>query len=122
MAPDAELMVLGFDCSPPDSIGWEASDYAIENGAHVITESFIWPWEDPPDYEGWRRQTDTELAAGVIHLNAAGNDGQNTANRPVPYNVSAPANCPPPWLHPDQTIVGGPSVVAVATIDGPRTR
>jgi subtilisin family serine protease len=117
MAPDAELMVLGFDCSPPDSIGWEASDYAIANGAHVITESFIWPWEDPPDYEGWRRQTDTELAAGVIHLNAAGNDGQN-ANRPVPYNVGAPANCPPPWRHPDQAIVGGPSsVVAVANID-----
>ncbi len=117
MAPDAELMVLGFDCSPPDSIGWEASDYAIANGAHVITESFIWPWEDPPDYEGWRRQTDTELAAGVLHLNAAGNDGQN-ASRPVPYNVAAPANCPPPWLHPDQTIVGGiSSVVAVANID-----
>ncbi len=117
MAPDAELMVLGFDCSPPDSIGWEASDYAIANGAHVITESFIWPWEDPPDYEGWRRQTDTELAAGVLHLNAAGNDGQNSS-RPVPYNVAAPANCPPPWLHPDQTIVGGiSSVVAVANID-----
>ena len=27
--------------------------------------------------------------------------------RPVPYNVSAPANCPPPWLHPDQTLIGG---------------
>ncbi|HEX5042249.1 MAG TPA: S8 family serine peptidase, partial [Candidatus Polarisedimenticolaceae bacterium] len=118
MAPDAELMVLGFDCSPPDSIGWEASDYAIANGAHVITESFIWPWEDPPDYEGWRRQTDTELAAGILHLNAAGNDGQNQGLRPVPYNVSAPANCPPPWLHPDQTLLGGiSSVVAVANID-----
>ncbi len=117
MAPDAELMVLGFDCSPPDSIGWEASDYAIANGAHVITESFIWPWEDPPDYEGWRRQTDAELAAGVLHLNAAGND-RNNATRPVPYNVGAPANCPPPWLHPDQTIVGGlSSVVGVANID-----
>jgi len=117
MAPDAELMVLGFDCSPPDSIGWEASDYAVANGADVITESFIWPWEDPPDYEGWRRQMDTELAAGVIHLNAAGNDRQN-ASRPVPYNVAAPANCPAPWLHPDQAIIGGiSSVVAVANID-----
>jgi subtilisin family serine protease len=118
MAPDAELMVLGFDCSPPDFIGWAASDYAIENGAHVITESFIWPWEDPPDYEGWRRQSDTELAAGVIHLNAAGNDGQNMANRPIPYNVSAPANVPAPWIHPDQTSPAGiSSVVAVANID-----
>jgi subtilisin family serine protease len=118
MAPDAELMVLGFDCSPPDSIGWEASDYAIANGAHVITESFIWPWEDPPDYEGWRRQADTELAAGILHLNAAGNDGQNTGTRPVPYNIGAPGNCPPPWLHPEQVLAGGvSSVVAVANID-----
>ena len=118
MAPDAELMVLGFDCSPPDSIGWEASDYAIANGAHVITESFIWPWEDPPDYEGWRRQADTELAAGILHLNAAGNDGQNTGTRPVPYNVGAPGNCPPPWLHPEQALAGGiSSVVTVANID-----
>ena len=118
MAPDAELMVLGFECSPPDSIGWEASDYAVANGAHVITESYIWPWEDPPDYEGWRRQADMELAAGVIHLNAAGNDGQNQTLRPIPYNVAAPANSPPPWLHPDQTIAGGlSSVVAVANID-----
>ncbi len=117
MAPDAELMVLGFDCSPPDSIGWEASDYALANGADVITESFIWPWEDPPDYVGWRRQADTELAAGVLHVNAAGNDRGSTV-RPVPYNVAAPANCPPPWLHPDEAIRAGvSSVLAVANID-----
>jgi subtilisin family serine protease len=118
MAPDAELMVLGINCSPPDSIGWEASDYAIANGAHIITESYIWPWtEDTPDFEGWRRQTDAELAAGVIHSSAAGNDGQNPALA-VPYNVSAPANSPPPWLHPDQTLVGGvSSTVTVANIE-----
>jgi subtilisin family serine protease len=109
MAPDAELMVIGINCNPPDSIGWLASDYAIENGAHIITESYIWPWEeDTPDFEGWRRQMDTELAAGIIHAAAAGNDGANPVPA-VPYNVSTPANCPPPWLHPDQTLVGGVS-------------
>ena len=81
MAPDAELMVIGIDCFAPDSIGWAASDYAIDNGAHIITESFVWPWaEDTPDFEGWRRQTDTQLAAGVIHVNAAGNDGGTPFN------------------------------------------
>jgi len=108
MAPDAELMAIGINCSPPDSIGWLASEYAIENGAHIITESFIWPWEeDTPDFEGWRRQMDTELAAGIIHAAAAGNDGVSPPF--IPYNVSTPANCPPPWLHPDQAIVGGVS-------------
>jgi len=118
MAPDAELMVLGINCSPPDSIGWEASDYAIANGAHIITESYIWPWTtDTPDFEGWRRQTDAQLAAGVIHSSAAGNDGQDP-DLAVPYNVSAPANSPPPWLHPDQTLVGGvSSTITVANIE-----
>jgi len=118
MAPDAELMVIGINCSPPDSIGWQASDYAVANGAHIITESYIWPWtEDTPDFEGWRRQTDTELAAGVIHVNAAGNDGGDPEPA-VPYNVSTPANCPPPWLHPDQTLLGGlSSTVTVGNIE-----
>ena len=26
---------------------------------------------------------------------------------PIPFNVSVPGNCPPPWLHPDQTLIGG---------------
>jgi subtilisin family serine protease len=117
MAPDAELMVLGISCGVPDSIAWESSDYAIENGADIITMSYIWPWEDFPDQEAFRRQSDTELAAGVIRVNAAGNDN-GTPWRPIPYNVAAPANSPPPWLHPDQHITGGiSSTVAAANID-----
>ena len=118
MAPDAELMVIGIDCTPPDSIGWQASDYAIENGADIITESFVWPWtEDTPDFEGWRRQADTQLAAGIIHATAAGNDGDHPSLA-IPYNVSTPGNIPPPWLHPDQAIVGGvSSTVTVGNIE-----
>ncbi|MDH3626513.1 MAG: S8 family serine peptidase [Acidobacteriota bacterium] len=120
MAPDAELMVLGFgsSCFVPDSMGWEASDYAVAMGADIITESFIWPYDesDMPDYEGWRRQTETEYAAGVIHVNAGGNDG-GSATRLVPYQIGAPANSPPPWHHPDQTLVGAlSSVIAVGNI------
>jgi subtilisin family serine protease len=111
MAPDAELMSLGIDCDTP-SRGWEASDYAIAHGAHVITQSYSWWWSDQPDYEAFRRQTDTELAAGVIHVNSAGNDALNPY--PIPYNISTPANAPAPWLHPDQTIVGGVSSIIAA--------
>ncbi len=117
MAPDAELMSLGIDCDTP-SRAWQASDYAIAHGAHVITQSYSWWWTDRPDYAGFRRQTDTELAAGVIHANSAGNDGGNQAIRPIPYNISTPANCPAPWIHPDQTLSGGvSSVVAVGDVN-----
>jgi subtilisin family serine protease len=110
MAPDAELMALGIDCDMP-SAGWAASDYAIANGAHIITQSYSWWWTDLPDYEAFRRQTDTELAAGVIHANSAGNHGGDPTTYPVPYNISTPANCPAPWVHPDQILAGGVSSV-----------
>jgi subtilisin family serine protease len=116
MAPDAELMILGIDCGTPDSIAWESSDYAIENGADIITMSFVWQWIFRPDQEAFRRQSDTELAAGVIRANAAGNDGGNPST-PVPYNVAAPANSPPPWTHPDQLLAGGvSSTLAIGNI------
>jgi subtilisin family serine protease len=116
MAPDVELMALGIDCDTP-SKGWEASDYALANGAHIITQSYSWWWTDQPDYEAFRRQTDVELAAGVIHANSAGNHGGNPSY-PIPYNISTPANCPAPWIHPDQVPVGGvSSIVAVGNID-----
>jgi subtilisin family serine protease len=117
MAPDAELMSLGIDCDTP-SRAWQASDYAIEHGADVITQSYSWWWTDRPNYAGFRRQADVELAAGVVHANSAGNFGGSQALHPIPYNISTPANCPPPWIHPDQTTVGGvSSVLAVGDVN-----
>jgi subtilisin family serine protease len=116
MAPDAELMALGIDCDTP-SASWAASDYAIAGGAHIITQSYSWWWTDQPDYEAFRRQTDVELAAGVIHANSAGNHGHQLPTYPIPYNISAPANCPAPWIHPDQTLTGGvSSIIGVGDI------
>jgi hypothetical protein len=115
MAPDARLMSLGIDCDTP-SRAWQASDYAIAEGADLITQSYSWWWTDRPNYAGFRRQADVELAAGLIHVNSGGNHGGN-ANYPVPYNVSTPGNVPAPWVHPDQTLAGGiSSVVGVGNI------
>jgi subtilisin family serine protease len=115
MAPDAELMPLGIRCGAVSN-WWAASDYAIANGAHVISQSYSAKWVSGPDYEAFRRQAETELAAGIVHANSTGNTGTNPDN-PVPYNVSAPGNAPPPWLHPDQRIVGGvSSVLGVADV------
>jgi len=63
MAPDARLMSLGIDCDTP-SRAWAASDYAIAEGADLITQSYSWWWTDRPNYAGFRRQADVELAAG----------------------------------------------------------
>jgi subtilisin family serine protease len=117
MAPDATIMSLGIDCDTP-SRAWEASDYALAHGADVITQSYSWWWTDQPDYAAFRRQTDVELAAGIIHANSAGNQGGAPGTYPIPYNISAPANAPAPWIHPDQTLAGGvSSMIAVGDVN-----
>ena len=115
MAPDARLMSLGIDCDTP-SRAWAASDYAIAEGADLITQSYSWWWTDRPNYAGFRRQAEVELAAGLIHAQSAGNNG-GQPSYPIPYNISTPANAPAPWRHPDQALAGGiSSIVAVGNI------
>lgn len=116
MAPDAEVMAVAIGCGGP-STWWQASDYAMDNGADLITQSWSLKWTSQPDYEAFRRQTDTELAYGMIHANSTGNTGLD-ADKPVPYNVSAPGGNPTPWLHPDQTLAGGlSSTIGSANLD-----
>lgn len=114
VAPDAEIMVLDVRCGGVSN-WWRASEYAIEQGAHIVSQSLSAKWTQEPDYEAFRRQTDAELAAGVIHVNSAGNTGRDR-DKPVPYNLGAPANSPPPWP-PEREDGGRPSsVLAVANV------
>jgi hypothetical protein len=55
-----------------------------------------------------RQMSDFELAAGVVHTNSTSNDGNSVG---IPFNIAAPGNSPPAWLHPDQTLIGGLSSV-----------
>jgi len=67
---------------------------------------------DEPLYSEWRTLTNNLLRLGIVHINAAGNQGADqqggcasptsATGDPIPYNIAAPANAPPPWLHPDQ--------------------
>jgi subtilisin family serine protease len=117
-APGATLMVLRRGTT--QATLWEASQYAIENGAHVLSQSVSWKWSflPRPDYSTWRRQAETELAAGLIHTNSGGNTGEQLGTEPIPYNVAAPANCPPPWLAPEQVPAGGvSSVLGIGNVD-----
>ena len=92
---------------------WLAQQYAIDMGVDVTTSSLSYKWyfNPKPNYPMFRQLTDVELAAGVVHSNSTSNDGNNLGSAPIPFNISAPGNCPPGWLHPDQTLIGGLSSV-----------
>jgi subtilisin family serine protease len=117
VAPDATIMAIrcsGFSSS--ESIIWSGQDFALEHGADVITMSLSWKFHFSPDYATWRAQEDMIRAADVAHSQSAGNQHVDPCC-PTPWNVSAPGNCPAPWLHPDQSLLGGLSgVTAVADV------
>jgi hypothetical protein len=107
VAPQAKLMILK-DFLGSEIDYYEAQQYATEMGADLICSSicFKWSYVPHPDYAALRHNSELELAAGLIHLNTIGEEGDNQNTNPIPFNIAAPANCPPPWLHPDQTLIG----------------
>ncbi|MCC7429291.1 S8 family serine peptidase [bacterium] len=112
VAPMAKLMILRV-ASGGQTAYWNCQQYAMDNDADVITSSYSFKWysSDKPNYPMFRQNTDIELALGIVHTNSTSNDGNNQANAPIPFNISAPGNCPAPWIHPDQTLIGGISSV-----------
>lgn len=114
VAPRAKLM----NCKiSGEADSWLAIQYAVDNGVDVTTSSHSYKWyfNPQPNYPMHRQMTDVELAAGVLHTNSTSNDGNSVG---VPFNISAPGNCPGPWIHPDQTLVGGTSsVIGVGNVD-----
>jgi len=110
VAPQAHLMVLRDNAGAASGgmgMYWLAEQYAVDNGADVISSSLSFKWPNMPDYATFRQNTDMELVAGVIHANSIGNQGTDLTNYPIPYNISTPGNCPPPWLAAYQTLRGG---------------
>lgn len=102
IAPGSRVMALRV--GDTERSFWRAFQFAILNRAHVISMSMTWKAHLNPDYPGWRRICEAVLAAGILHANSIGNDGTGSKSGPltVPFNIGAPANCPPPRLHPRQ--------------------
>jgi len=110
VAPKAKIMIL---LPSGESQIWAAQQYCVDKGVDVVTSSLSWKWymSPQPNYPLFRQMTDVELAAGIVHTNSTSNDGTYLSGAPIPYNISAPGNCPGPWRHPDQTLIGGYSSV-----------
>jgi subtilisin family serine protease len=107
VAPKAKLINCRLS---GESTSWLAIQYSVAAGVDVITSSHSYKWyfSPQPNYPMHRQMNDFELAAGVVHTNSTSNDGNSVG---IPFNISAPGNTPPSWIHPDQTLVGGTSSV-----------
>ncbi len=111
VAPDAAIMCLKLmDAigNSTESVCWTAIEFAVDNGADVLSISFTWM---NANRTAWRNVMNYVLAADVFAAVAAGYYGDQQTQFPIPGNVGTPGDCPPPWLHPDQTLAGGLSSV-----------
>jgi len=118
VAPGVKLMILRSCCDAGaqifESNTWEAMQYALKNGARVISMSLSVKHPANPSYAKWRRAGEVMLAAGVVHVNSAGNRGSGF----TPHNVGAPATNPPAWAFPKQVLLTGlSSMIAIGATD-----
>ncbi len=105
VAPLSTIMALRVGVSFADEQDvWDAFEFSVDHGAHVITTSLGWPQSQNPDRQTWREGEENIMAAGVHHSIAAGNESGDPTQ---PGDIRTPGDCPPPWLHPDQTTSGG---------------
>jgi len=119
VAPGAKIMAIKIMSA--EGQGGDAEliggvEFALEHGADILSCSF--GDAGTGGYGVYRQLFETVLDAGVVAAVAAGNDGQTQYAQPIPYNIESPGNCPPPWLHPDQTLIGGrTAVVCIGATD-----
>ena len=120
MAPDASIMavkVLDEDGSafPSFTNVWAGVEFAVEQGAHVLSLSLGRRDATETVRIGSRIAFTNALAAGVVSAVAAGNE-RESGSPPVPRNIRNPGDCPPPWLHPDQVALQSGGVCGVITV------
>ena len=119
IAPGAKIMAIKILSAEGEGEAThliQGVEFALEHGADLLSLSLSDVGAGPCYY--YRDVFATCLEVGVAAAIACGNEGQTQYTYPVPFNISAPGNCPPPWLHPDQQIEGGlTSVISVGATD-----
>lgn len=99
VAPGAQLMALKVWQDNGTGAGlstlWAAEQYAVENGARIITMSLSFSGPIPAVFMRAERYNDDNIRdAGVVFFNAAGNDHLTQA---PPVEVSMISRVPAPW-------------------------
>ena len=109
VAPNATIMALkvfGDNHSEEHKEGpliqmvCSAVEFAVEHGADVLNLSL--GWSGTGGFDVFRDIFVNVMNAGVVATVSAGNDGNDQDLYPVPWNIGAPGNCPPPWHNPNQ--------------------
>lgn len=119
VAPKAKVMTLRSCCmlggEVAESAIWEAIQYAMKQGARVLSMSVSLKHWGKPNYLFWRRASEVLNTAGIVHVNSAGNRGHGNE----PYNIGAPGSNPPAWLHHLQASTGSSlsSMITVGAVD-----
>lgn len=94
MAPDVSMMILRiWNSFSGESTVWEAMQYAVDNGADIISVSLGWPDFSNPNRQMWRNICINTIAGGVVVIYAAGNEGQCKCNTP-PHEIRTPGDVP----------------------------
>lgn len=120
VAPESRVMALkvaGADGSWNDQAILDAIQFAVDHNADIIALTL--GCEQTPVMRGiYREAFQNVLAAGIIAVLPAGNRGNSHGDFPVPENIACAGDCPPPWLHEDQEVVGGLSaVITIGAVD-----
>ncbi len=112
VAPDAIIMcvqVLSGGGSGSEGQIISGLNFSVQQGADIFSMSLGHAGGGSVSQKQlYRNACINALAAGVIGAVASGNE--RTSYQP-PNSVRVPGNCPPPWLHPGQTLTGGLSCV-----------
>jgi subtilisin family serine protease len=101
MAPDATLMCV--KCLDATGNGGaqsisEGIQWAVEHGCDLFSMSLGLPASSIPDRTLLRHTCEAALDAGIVAAIAAGNEGNQTWQYPIPNNVRVPGSCPPPYM------------------------
>ena len=122
IAPEATIMVLKVfhNDNTGEETDWAAAmQFAVEHEADVMNMSLGRPYPSAAQRLMMRQACENTLAAGIVAGVSAGNVRQMQFLAPPPYNITTPADCPPPYLQEDQMVnAGGTScVISVGAVD-----
>ncbi len=101
MAPNATLMCVkclnanGGGGADPISAGIQ---WAVEHGCDMFSMSLGIANSTVAERTLLRHTCEAALDAGVVAAIAAGNEGNQTWQAPIPNNVRVPGSCPPPYM------------------------